>query len=82
MLICINPSVQVKSIKPDALMADRELYQAGTHVPVESIPIHAEIARCIFQTDDPRLDLLGDCDGFRRLFRQRLFRRMFLVITN
>jgi hypothetical protein len=77
LFICINPSVQVKSIKPDALLANRDRYEARTDFLVKDVAVHAEVARSILQANDAWLDhpdrLNRMRDGYPRLDLPNLF---------
>lgn len=48
----IGPSVQVKPVEGDALIADGNLGEKGAHLGVEAIPIHAQVERCVPEANE------------------------------
>ena len=49
----VRPRLQFKSVKGDALGADRDISEVRPYVVVKSVPIHAEIPGRILQPDEP-----------------------------
>jgi hypothetical protein len=47
----VSPGVEVKPIKGDPTLPDRDLDQVRTHLCVEAIPIHPQIARSVSITE-------------------------------
>jgi len=45
--IVLRPGVEFKTIEGDALYADGNVHELRTHVPIEAVLVHAEIARRI-----------------------------------
>jgi hypothetical protein len=43
----IRPVIQIKPIKGDALLADRDDNQVGSDQPIKSVAIHAQVIRRI-----------------------------------
>ena len=52
-LILFEPGIKFKAIKADALNADADFGQVPPHLRIEAVPVHAEIARRIAETNDP-----------------------------
>jgi len=52
MVVC--PGIKFKAVESHALVTDRDLGQVRSHLTVESIAIHAEIARRVPKPDKPR----------------------------
>jgi hypothetical protein len=50
----IHPGLQFKSVESDTLFADRDLDEVRPHLGVEAVAVHAEIARCIAETNQSR----------------------------
>lgn len=53
-LILIHPGIKVKSIKSDTATADRDFDEKRTHLRIEAIAIHPEIARRVTVADEAR----------------------------
>jgi hypothetical protein len=51
-LILIRPRVEVNAVKSDSLNADAYGEHARTHFPIEAVLVHAEIPRCVPQTQE------------------------------
>jgi len=81
LFICINPSVQVKSIKPDALLANRDRYEARTDFLVEEVAVHAEVAWRILQTNDAWLNGPDGLNLLRADCLRLIFPLLFLTST-
>ena len=54
MLIFIRPGVQVNAIECDALSADGYHHDVRTHVAIEPIFVHTQVARRVAQTNEAR----------------------------
>ncbi|MFT7289263.1 MAG: hypothetical protein ACI87W_003392 [Halieaceae bacterium] len=52
--ILLRPGVHFKSLKSNALLADRYLRQGYANLPVESILVHSQVARGVAQADKSR----------------------------
>jgi hypothetical protein len=50
----VSPGIEVKSIERDSTIADRDHDQVWTHLHVEAIPIHPQIARSVAVAEQPR----------------------------
>ena len=50
----LRPRVKLKSIESDSLNADRYFGQARPDLGVEAIPIHAEVARRVSESQETR----------------------------
>lgn len=50
----VDPSVQFKAVEGNPLRADRGLGEARSDLTVEAVAVHAEIGRCVTETDQPR----------------------------
>ena len=57
MLIVIRPGVQINAIERDALRADGNRRDVRTHVVVEAVLVHAEVARRVAQPNEARQEL-------------------------
>jgi hypothetical protein len=51
-LILIGPGVEVKAVEGNALVADRDLRNAGSNLAVESVAVHTEISGGVSKTDE------------------------------
>jgi len=49
--IVISPGIEVKAIEGDSLLADRDRGDARADFAVEAVLVHAEVGRCIPETD-------------------------------
>lgn len=47
----IDPLIKFKTIEGHALAADRDLGEVGPNLRVEAIAVHAEVARCVTETE-------------------------------
>jgi hypothetical protein len=52
----IYPGIQFKSVESDALRADADFSQIRPHLGVETVAIHAEVARRVAETEQSRSD--------------------------
>jgi len=50
-LIVIDPGVQIKPVKGDALFSDPYFSYIRAHLPVEAVAVHAQVKRRIPQPD-------------------------------
>jgi hypothetical protein len=50
-LIVVRPCIEVNAIEGDSLDADTQREDAGAHLPVETVLVHAEIGGCVTQSD-------------------------------
>jgi hypothetical protein len=50
-LILVRPAIEVKAIKGDALLADRDLGEGRAYLGIEPVTVHAEVIRRITQPD-------------------------------
>jgi uncharacterized ParB-like nuclease family protein len=67
----VQPAVQVLTVKADASAAYWDFGQVRSDLSVEQVPRHAQIARCVLQSDDAGLRvharvLSGHCLPVRR----------------
>jgi hypothetical protein len=53
-LIVIRPGIEVKAIEGDALFPDGDFNEAGAHLGIEPIAVHAEIGRRISKPYEAR----------------------------
>lgn len=51
-LIVVRPCVEVNAVEGDSLDADAEGGDAGTHLPVEAVLVHAEIGGSVAHADE------------------------------
>jgi hypothetical protein len=51
--IILRPRIEFKPIECDSLCADRHEFEPRTHLAVETVLVHAEIARRIAQANEP-----------------------------
>lgn len=61
----VYPGVQVNHVEGHALFAHRDLHQVGTHAPIETVLVHAEIECSVPESDKARYDTreLGHCSA-------------------
>ena len=52
--IILRPRIEFKPIERDTLRADGHEFKPRTHLAVETVLVHAEIARRIAQANEPR----------------------------
>jgi hypothetical protein len=52
--IILRPRIEFKPIEGDTLRADGHEFKPRTHLAVETVLVHAEIARRIAQANEPR----------------------------
>lgn len=50
----INPGVQFKPVERDPLSTDRDFSEVGPDVGIEPVAVHAEVARCVPEAQQPR----------------------------
>jgi hypothetical protein len=50
--IVISPGIEVKAIEGDSLLADRDRGDARADFAVEAVLVHAEVRRCVPETDE------------------------------
>ena len=55
----VGPGIQIKAVEGDTLAADRNFSDIGADLGVEPVAVHAEVARCIPQSQQPRLQRTG-----------------------
>jgi len=61
--VSIGPGIEFKTVKSDAALTDRNLTHVRTHLAVESIPIHAQIATGVPKPNKARRDEHLSLDG-------------------
>ena len=53
-LIVVRPCIEVNAVEGDSLDADAESDDAGAHLAVEAVLVHAEVAGGVAQADEAR----------------------------
>jgi hypothetical protein len=70
-LIVIRPGVQINAVEGDTLRANRNRRDVRTHVMVEAVLVHAEVSRCVTQSNEARQELrLRSVHGRHRAVQQ------------
>ncbi len=58
-LVLVRPCIEIKTVKGDALSSDRNDNHVGADFPVEAILVHAEIGRCVPESNKSRSSVSG-----------------------
>ena len=52
----VDPGVEFKTVERDPLSTNRDLSDVRPNLDVETVTVHAEVARCIAEAEEPRSD--------------------------
>jgi hypothetical protein len=53
-LILICPGIEVKTIKSNALLSDRNFSEVGAYFDIKSVAVHAKIKGCVPESNESR----------------------------